>query len=776
MAKFLYDLESYYRFRAPTPLTDMFLEGGEWRATCPFCHNPKQKFYVQPTTGKWYCHMPDCVSNNGRRGGGVIRFHALAKNISLEEARAELYYDEPSTSSTATPIINSQVWQDLHDTLLMNPSIIESMINNWKFSKDAIEHFKLGWDHSLATVTFPIFNKAGKCVNIRYKKLFVPSNYEGLKIWNYKGREDVRYGKARIYPEVLLDAEEELFWVMGEKDMVSTWSQGITNVVTVTSGESAWNPEWAFEIQGKVIHFIPDIDEPGIFAAKKHYYEHAKDICKASLIYLPKMPAYDTGKARKDITDFWLSGKNANDFLKLVPSDTLRPNYWDAGSGSITLHRTAVPTIWASKDQDDLEKLGSHSIIDEYVGHANDFVSSPTSYHRLCGLWLIGNLLGKNVTSVLGRDFVYPNLFCVLVGPTTIVHKSASTDFAVNTLTDVLPDAIASRAFTPEGLLAKLEPREGKNVCDAIYYDEIAQLFDQIKNREYMAVARDQLIRLYDGRKVTYDKSKESINLEQTFLTMLGSAVPTRLAEVLSWRDIESGFLGRFLIVLETQSTGFRPRDYEKTVQRAEHIQLVRKLRTIYKHWDQEWRIPLHNGTNEAGEVIPPYLSPKHWKDKAYRFRMRPDVLARFNQFEEACGHTDEVSRYEHVAMVHARLPMLLQKLMLIYAASDSTIEQYWNFAWIEMRHILLAIRDIDLYRRHMVDLVLQVGSSEIEHFIVQAYSFLFKKKRATRTEIAAKLKTDKRMMDNVMDTLKDRGMVIERRISDAVSEYMVAS
>ena len=155
---------------------------------------------------------------------------------------------------------------------------------------------------------------------------------------------------------------------------------------------------------------------------------------------------------------------------------------------------------------------------------------------------------------------------------------------------------------------------------------------------------------------------------------------------------------------------------------------------------------------------------------------MRPQVLDKFNAFEKACGHKDEISQYDHIAMVHARLPMLLQKLMLIYAAVDPRIEQHWNFAWIEMKHILLAIRDLDLMRKHMVDLVMHIGNSEIEHFIVQIYSFLFKKKRATRTEIARLVNTDKPILDKVIDTMLDRGMIIQRRISDSLSEFMVAA
>lgn len=772
MPKLIYTVEQYYRFKSPLPLTDLFAEGGEWRATCPFCKHPGQKLYIEQTTGRFYCHIPDCEAHSG---GNIIGYHALAKNITKEEARAELMYDVPSTTEegTVTPRIDKNVWLAQHNTLLVNTAIVETVCRNWQVTQEAIEHFKLGWVHESGAITFPIFDRTGKCINIRYKKLHVPDDYEGAKIWNHSDSTKVKYGSRRLYPETLLDVEEELFYVGGEKDMISTWSAGIHNVITSTGGEGNWNSEWNFDIQNKRLHFILDNDEQGIYSAKKHYYEQVQHICTSDVVILPKMPDYESGKPRKDLTDFWLLGKKPNDLLKLIPDTDTRINSFNGGSP--IAFRQPLPVLYKDEDRDYLEQAGDTTIVDEYINYARSYVNSPPSYHRLCCLWLISNLLGRKVTSQLGSTSIYPNLWCILVGPTTIVQKSTTTEFARDILREVDKEAIAMTSFTPEGAITTLMERE-EHLTSAIYYDEIGQLFDQIKNRDYMSAMRDYLIKMYNNDVIDYRKANEQKRVENSYVTLLGSGVPTRLAELLSWRDIESGFLIRFLIALELNGESYQPRAYESEIQSAERRRLLRLLSNIRKKWSTPWRIPYENGVNETtGEPLPPYLDSMALSNhkRPYRFVMEHAVLERYNQFSEACAHSDEVSRYEHVAMAHARLPMLLQKIMMIYAASDPNVHKYWNYVFVDMKHLLLAIRDLDWYRRHMVDLILQVGSSEIEHFVVEVYSFLFKRKRATRTEIARKVNTDKRTLDNVIDTMMDRGLIQSRRISSTLYEYM---
>lgn len=551
--------------------------------------------------------------------------------------------------------------------------------------------------------------------------------------------------------------------------MVSTWSQGIRNVITTTGGEGNWRNDWNFDIQGKTIFIVYDIDEEGIEGAKR-LYQKIKDICQAYIVSLPPMPLFPNGKQRKDLTDFWGLGNDAAAFLKCVPK-THNYHLNSFNDGPAVILRTPLPVLFTDNDQNYLDELeNKETIVDDYVAFARTHVNSPVSFHRLSCLWLLSNLLGRNCVSTLGNSPVFPNLWTILVGPSTVVQKSSTTYFARGLLNEVIPDQdpIAATSFTPEGFMRVLAERDEDYITSAIYYDEIAALFDAIKSKDFMSTMRDTLINIHDNEKMVYEKSKESTRVENSYVTLIGNTTAVRLAELLSWRDIESGFLIRFLIALETSGEPFKDRDYESTRDDRQRREFIKRFKRIYKRWKKTWAIPLEDETQ--------WLKPKNKRQRSYQFRMPPLVLKRYNEFSKACIYSEESQKHNHVGLVHARLPMLCQKLATIYAACDPSTRVFWNMASIRMEHLLMAIRDLSNYRRHMVDLVLQVGSSENEHFITEIYALIFKKKRITRTEIAAHIKTDKKILDSVLDTMIDRGMLIQLRHSDTLIEYMLAN
>lgn len=761
MPKYLYSVENYFRIKAPVPLADLFEGGpGEWRATCPFCKHPSQKFFINKQKGLWQCK--NCpAGTSGSKGGGILTYHSLTKPCPIEEARKELLlseYAEP-TQTYSEVFISSTVVEGFQKALALNVPAQLAIKHNWKFSQEAIDYFKLGFNAS--AITIPVYDTQGRCINIRHKKVFPTPDYDGPKIWSYRDEKNISYGTRSLFPVKNLE-KEELFIVAGEKDLISSWSMGLRNIITSTGGESNWDDLWSFDFHGKTIYIVYDIDEAGLNGAKE-LYRRLQNVCNVHVITLPEMPPFEDGSRRKDLTDFWNLGKNLDDFVKLVPST----NYFVSSNGHHpVVYNYTLPTLFSDSDRDYLDRAGSRTVLDSYIEFSRSRVNSPSSYHRLSGLWVLSNVIGYHGYSHVNDDIVFPNLWCLLVGPSTTMMKTATTKVAKNILHRVMPNAVAMTNFSPEGAMRILNERQNEPTT-AIYYDEIAMLFEQIRNKDFMSDARDLLIKMQNNEELSYQRSKDGLRIKKSYTTLIGSGVGKRLAELLMWKDVDSGFLVRFLMALETEADPYEDEHYMTPEEEWMQRKLIYRLQQIKERWETEWEINL----DESAVLRPDQSKPY---DSAYRFRMNGQALNRYLQFARTIKTDPTLLEHEHIRLVHARLPMFLQKLMVIYAASDKNTKVMWNHAEVNLRHVLLAIRDLDFYRRHMVDLILHIGASPIEHFITESYTFIYENRRVTRQHLARHIKTEKRTLDSVIETMLDRGLIVRRKLG-GMEEFMVS-
>lgn len=753
---YIFSVEEYFRFKAPKTL-ELIDSGAEnWRSTCPFC-NKEGKFYVHKSRGIYWCFYCE-------QKGTMVKYHAHFAHLSEEDAYAQLVRDADVTVRKDTNAsISLEFVEKLHQHLLESPLPLETIQKKWMFSMDAIIHFKLGFKDG--AVVFPVFNKNGACVNLRFKKLWPQPGQ--TKIWNYVDpqRPDIKYGTPpRLYPSNVLLTEHEIWFVAGEKDLVSTWSAGIHNVLTNTHGEATFPPNFAFELAGKIVHICLDRDRPGMVDAKKAYDE-LKHVATVDIVMLPEMPSYDAEgeEPRKDLTDFWKLGKTKDDLLKLI--DGTKPEV--KGTYAEFQREDIVLQPLITEPELEFLKESEPNIIDLYTEYSFGRVNSPKPFHRLCGLWLISNLLGRNCVSVLGNNEIFANLFCFLIGRSTKLRKSSTTEEAKRILQEVDEDSIGTTSFTPQGLLKRLSMREDQ-VTTAIYFDEISMLFDQIKTQDFMAGTRENLIKLMNCEPLTYDKAKEEVTVKKSYVTMLGSGVPSRLAELLSWKDIESGFLIRFLVCMQNEPTPYRPMASAPTAEEEMlHVQIVNMCKKIRKRWNDTWSLTLRPGLS---------LLPAEGVEgaKAYKFIMNDKAIARWNQFDLDISTVDY--KNDHINYVHSRLPMLIRKLSVIYAAVDPYVLVFGNTVEVNLEHMLMAIRDINEYRQYMVELVNTVGLTEPEKHVNSIIEMIYRHPRITRHEIAKELKIGKKDMDSALATCLDRGAIRQNKISEDNVEFLIAT
>src|SRR6185503_3364547 len=101
----------------------------------------------------------------GNKGGGVLTYHCLVKPCSIEEARADLLHPDVLYSTqyiNEEAFISSAVVEGYQKALQINIPAQTFLKANWKFSQEALDFFKLGFDQGALTI--PIYDAKGRCV------------------------------------------------------------------------------------------------------------------------------------------------------------------------------------------------------------------------------------------------------------------------------------------------------------------------------------------------------------------------------------------------------------------------------------------------------------------------------------------------------------------------------------------------------------------------------------------------------------------------------------
>ena len=218
---------------------DYRIEGDQIRVkVCPLCKSDDEKFYINAKTGMW-----DCKHLN--KHGGEIKshgnIHGLRKALGLttdvksvvDEKFKPLGYSERNMVEQA------------HLRLIGNPMYLQTLIDEWGTTEEAVRFFKLGIKQ----------RKDGRMWLVQPHFVDVHDG-EGeqlycikYKTWFGEKKEFAREAGAAsvLLQESLLHAKEPVKQVVlceGEKDAIVAWSCGIKNAIGMTGGAGTLKDRW----------------------------------------------------------------------------------------------------------------------------------------------------------------------------------------------------------------------------------------------------------------------------------------------------------------------------------------------------------------------------------------------------------------------------------------------------------------------------------------------------------------------------------------------------
>ena len=232
------------------------------------------------------------------------------------------------------------------------------------------------------------------------------------------------------------------------------------------------------------------------------------------------------------------------------------------------------------------EALPEDGWLGDYLRAVVPFTDAPVEFHLASGLGVLAAATGNRRWRISWGDVtVYPNLWVVLVAPSSFWRKSTSISLAERLLRDSDPKAVLPSDFSRERFLEILADR-----ADGLLSLKEFGAFLAALGRDYMGGMKETLTELYDGPS-EYTRALKSgvITVRNPALTILAATTLDWLESRISDGDLAGGFLGRFLFVTATEKAS--PKGLTDAMDFGVRNRLVAQLHRLSDRPSEEVRV-----------------------------------------------------------------------------------------------------------------------------------------------------------------------------------------
>lgn len=187
----------------------------------------------------------------------------------------------------------------------------------------------------------------------------------------------------------------------------------------------------------------------------------------------------------------------------------------------------------------------SETWIDLYQEYASKYTDAPAEFHKYVGLSMIAAAIGNKAYFRFGDMTIYPNLWVIILAPTSLFRKSTVIKMGTSILSRSSTTTLYPNEFSIEKLLEVIkESPTGLFVL----YEFIT--FMSLLNRDYMAGAKSMLTEFFDVPEEFCRKTMgKDFMIKKPVINILAATTADWFLEQVNERDIDAGFLPRFLYV-----------------------------------------------------------------------------------------------------------------------------------------------------------------------------------------------------------------------------------
>ena len=233
----------------------------EFKVNCFICNETRNRLGISKENGKWHCF------NCGAKGTKAYSLQYGLTNKDNIKTNIHIQKEEKEEKCTIDPEIHLKYAKLIHKTDKYKSK--EYVIKERGLTEECVDFFKLGARRKFTTESGESYDhgeylvipyiKSDKCVNLKYRALD-PEVKKGHKWKREKGGVSILFND-----QVLDDLDyDEIYIAEAEIDAMSLWSNGIKNVVSLTTGAKTFKSSWYERLRRfKKIYIVLDNDEAG---------------------------------------------------------------------------------------------------------------------------------------------------------------------------------------------------------------------------------------------------------------------------------------------------------------------------------------------------------------------------------------------------------------------------------------------------------------------------------------------------------------------------------
>jgi hypothetical protein len=248
--------------------------------------------------------------------------------------------------------------------------------------------------------------------------------------------------------------------------------------------------------------------------------------------------------------------------------------------------------------------LSENNYISEYIKFASSQSDGYIEWHFAGAVSQLSIIADRKLVIRLKQGDVYPNIWFIGLGDSTISRKSTAMNLASTSLTELsLDNKRLPNAFSPESFVETLSG----NPKAFLWIDEASRLLAEMQ-KTYMAGLRDLFCDIYECRNYRRtlrtsqraDK-KSDFQITDSYLTQYLLTTPENFREHVTLLDVTSGWLLRYLYIAPDYPKDWRGFTERTKSDRSNWIYLFHRLEEMVNQLKDK-------------EVVEMTLSPQAWE------------------------------------------------------------------------------------------------------------------------------------------------------------------
>jgi hypothetical protein len=433
--------------------------------------------------------------------------------------------------------------------------------------------------------------------------------------------------------------------------------------------------------------------------------------------------------------------------------------------------------------------------LDDYIAYALEVApGAPRNFHEMLGLTLAAAAVARRLCLPVAGDFIYPNLYALFIGPSTLFTKTTALKVGAQMLAAAgLDHLLLNPKVTPEALAEELSydtlPRRRMGEESLAFWlrtraqasqrvilvDEMSGWFTALR-REYNAALLEHFLDAYESPSrlsVAQTVGRGQVDVRDVYLSLFGCSTPEAMAQHLGNRGFwGNGFFPRCAILTPQESPKriFYPETaYTSVPQRP----IAEGLRRIFELFpvpvaelvtvEDDEKSGRAKGAPPAQEVVRSnthrpeavMLGDGVWQAwAAFSMALRYDLL-----MDEGAGVSSDL----HAS--YGRFGAMAMKVAMLLATMDAEELP----VVIERRHFARAQRIVESWRANLHELLRQAMKTQGEQVATRIEERLRQKGALTVRELMQQLHHEKKEIADALEVMVEQGQVEAAREGRAV-------